>query len=331
MKPVDAVLAVTYRCNARCAMCGIWKSPPREELPPAAYRGLPPSLRDVNLTGGEPFLRDDLPEIHAAVREKCPRARTIVSTNGILTDRIVGQLREMRRRERNIGVAISLDGPAELHDSIRGTPGAYDRAMATLRALQAENFRNLRLAFTITPRNIVQLRPMYDLARNLGVEFTTAVQHASEHYFQASLKPEEIATPALRGQLESLIRSELSGLSPKRWARAYFMRGIWEFISHRGRPLRCRAGADFFFLDPSGTVYTCNAMPFKMGVLSEMAAGQWDSREAGEAREKAARCEAGCWMICSARTVMRRNWARVLAWALRSKFGGTQILRPTNS
>jgi MoaA/NifB/PqqE/SkfB family radical SAM enzyme len=328
MKPLDAVLAVTYRCNARCEMCGIWKSPPREELPPAAYRGLPPSLRDVNLTGGEPFLRDDLSEIHAVVRQKCPRAQTIISTNGILTDRIVPQLREMRRRERNIGLAISLDGPAELHDSIRRAPGAYDHAMATLRALQAENFRNLRLAFTITPRNVLQLRPMYDLAHKLGVEFTCAVQHASEHYFQSSLKPGDLAPAALREQLESVIRSELSGPSPKRWARAYFMRGIWEFVSHRGRPLRCRAGEDFFFLDPAGTVYTCNAMPFKMGVLREGSPLEWDSREADEARRKAARCEAGCWMICSARTVMRRNWPRVLAWALRGKFRGEDILHP---
>ena len=61
MMPVDAVLAVTYRCNARCTMCGIWSSKPVAELPPAAYARLPASLRDVNLTGGEPFLRDDLP------------------------------------------------------------------------------------------------------------------------------------------------------------------------------------------------------------------------------------------------------------------------------
>ncbi len=66
MKPVDAVIAVTYRCNARCAMCGIWKSQPGPDLPPEVYRKLPSSLRDVNLTGGEPFLRDDLAAVHEA-------------------------------------------------------------------------------------------------------------------------------------------------------------------------------------------------------------------------------------------------------------------------
>jgi MoaA/NifB/PqqE/SkfB family radical SAM enzyme len=309
-------------------MCGIWKSPPVAELPPAAYARLPASLRDVNLTGGEPFLRDDLPEIHAAIHEACPRAQTIVSTNGLLSGKILAQLSAMRRREPNIGVAISLDGPARVHDRLRGVPGAHDRALATLRALQGENFHNIRLAFTITPQNIEELETVYNLARKLGVEFTCAVQHASDHYFQSSARPELLATAVLRRQLASLIRNELSGLSPKRWARAYFMRGIWEFVSNRSRPLPCRAGVDFFFLDPSGAMYTCNAMPFRMGVLNERGAITLDSPEAAEAREKAARCDSGCWMICSARTAMRRNWMQVLAWALRRKLGGGEILRP---
>ncbi len=65
MKPVDALLAVTYRCNARCVMCGIWKSDPCSETPAETYRKLPSTLRDINLSGGEPFLRDDLAAIHA--------------------------------------------------------------------------------------------------------------------------------------------------------------------------------------------------------------------------------------------------------------------------
>ena len=347
-KPTDAVVAVTYRCNARCAMCGIWNSPPREELPPSAYLRLPETLRDINLTGGEPFLRDDLPEIHAAVRRACPRAQTIVSTNGILTDKIVLQVREMARRERNIGIAISLDGPAEVHDKMRGVPGTYDRAMATLKALQTEGFCNLRLAFTITQMSIQHVRTVHDLSHQLGVEFTCAVQHASEHYFQSSVNRKDFATPALREQLESVIRSELSGLSPKRWARAWFTRGLWEFVSRRARPLACRAGADFFFLDPSGAIFTCNAMPFKMGELNEGSPagggaeglpagrvegdqgfwGTWESNEAEHARAKADGCEAGCWMVCTVRTVMRRNWPKVLAWALRRKFLQGEILRP---
>jgi Fe-coproporphyrin III synthase len=325
MMPVDAVLAITYRCNARCAMCGIWKSPPVAELPPATYAKLPASLRDVNLTGGEPFLRDDLPEIHAAVRSACPRARTVVSTNGLLTDRIVPSVRAMAKVEPGLGVAVSVDGPPEIHDRMRGVPGAYERALATVRGLQQAGFRNLRLAFTATQENPNCLGHVYALARQLGVEFTCALQHTSEHYFHVQASNVRPAAVEIRKEFAPAIRGELHSLSPKRWARAYFMDGLCRFAAGRGRPLPCRAGRDFFFMTPSGDVFTCNAAPFQMGNLNRQSFDQiWNSLEASNARTRAAACPTGCWMICTARTAVRRAWPRVLLWALVHRIVGVR-------
>jgi len=346
--PVDAVLAVTYRCNARCAMCGIWASPPVPELEPAEFEKLPPTLRDVNLTGGEPFLRDDLPEVHAAVRRACPRAKTVISTNGLLTERIVNFMTQMRLVEPGIGVAVSLDGPAEVHDKLRGEPGTYDRALATVRGLQKEGFTNLRLAFTATPANADCMGTVYALARKMRVEFTCAFEHASEHYFHrraragAGLSPHTnggglkpalhtayaggLASDELRAQLQQVMRAELRSFSPKRWGRAYFMNGIWQFVSGEGRPLPCRAGRDFFFMDPSGNIFACNAMPFKMGSLKERTFVEvWNSPDAKGARASATGCANGCWMVCTARTaILRARW-RALRWALRAKLMGLRL------
>ena len=60
--PRDAVIAVTHRCNAHCVMCNVWKSRRRDELQPEHMGKLPASLKTINLSGGEPFLRADLPE-----------------------------------------------------------------------------------------------------------------------------------------------------------------------------------------------------------------------------------------------------------------------------
>jgi len=325
MRPVDAVAAVTYRCNARCAMCGIWKSPPTKELPPEAYRKLPAGLRDLNLTGGEPFLRDDLPEIHAMATAACPQVRTVVSTNGILTERILAQVSRMARTEPDLGIAVSIDGPREVHDRIRGVTGAYDRAMDTVRALKARGIRNLRLAFTATRENLEFLGETYRLAQDLGVEFTCAVEHSSDHYFHKQMAVGTPATDALREQLQAVMRNELRSFAPKRWGRAYFMKGLWDFASGRGRALPCLAGRDFFFLDPGGDVYTCNAAPYRMGNLAEQEFDVlWNSPSAGDARTQADRCQAGCWMVCTARTAIRRAWPRALAWAVwRKAFGVT--------
>lgn len=360
--PVDAVLAVTYRCNARCAMCGIWASKPMPEMEAEEFERLPSSLRDVNLTGGEPFLRDDLPEVHATVHRTCPRARTVVSTNGLLTGRIVEFMKQMRTVEPGIGAAVSLDGPAEDHDKLRGAPGTYERAIATVRGLRQEGFTNLRLAFTATASNAQYLGMVYDLARELGVEFTCAFEHASEHYFHrrarsvgaggvgagfsprksiSGLKPAatrdraedvlrgsygDLATEALRSQLQRVMRAELRSFSPKRWGRAYFMNGIWQFVRGEGRPLPCRAGRDFFFMDPSGNIYACNAMPFRMGSLKGRTFAEvWSSPDAEAARASATGCANGCWMICTVRTaILRAKW-RAMAWALRAKLFGLRL------
>ena len=93
----------------------------------------------------------------------------------------------------------------------------------------------------------------------------------------------------------------------------------------RGRPLPCSAGRDFFFMSPSGDVFTCNAAPFQMGNLKRQSFEEiWNSLEASNARACAAVCRTGCWMICTARTAMMRrpleparwilaNWLRIIA------------------
>ena len=86
--PSDAIVAVTHRCNARCVMCNVWKNTQTDVLQPLDMRKLPPALRTVNLTGGEPFLRPDLPEFVRQVRLRCPDAQITISTNAYLPDRI---------------------------------------------------------------------------------------------------------------------------------------------------------------------------------------------------------------------------------------------------
>jgi len=326
MMPVDAALAVTYRCNARCAMCGIWKSEPGPELPPDVFRRLPSSLRDVNLTGGEPFLRRDLPAVHEAVRSACPSSRTVISTNGLLTDRIAESVQQMARAEPGLGVAVSIDGPAPVHDRIRGIPGAYDKAMRSVKSLQDAGFANLRLAFTATRSNAQHLWEVYSLAQSMGVQFTCAIEHASEHYFQSPEAAAPVPLDALRGPLERVMESELRSLSPKRWARAYFLLGMWHYARGRGRLHPCRAGRDFFFMDPAGDVYTCNAAPFRMGNLAETDFDAlWHSPEADAARKRVIACQQPCWMVCTARTAIRRAWPQVLAWALWRRLTGVTL------
>ena len=85
---VQGSLITTFRCNAKCHMCDIWKHPtdPSEELDPKYYEKLPDGLR-INITGGEPMLRDDIEDIFKILY---PKAYILeLSTNGFFTDKIV--------------------------------------------------------------------------------------------------------------------------------------------------------------------------------------------------------------------------------------------------
>jgi hypothetical protein len=137
--------AVTYRCNLQCRMCNIWRKPaPAKELDLAeidAFLSRTRGLSWVGLTGGESFLRPDLPQIVEAVHRHCGESLLALhfATNGQLVDRIAGLLAElarMKRRWRPV-FTVSFDGPREVHDEMRGRTGAWDRAVETLRLLKS--------------------------------------------------------------------------------------------------------------------------------------------------------------------------------------------------
>ena len=317
MKPTEAYLAVTFRCNCRCRMCDVWRKNPAAEVEPSFYLRLPPSLKLVNLTGGEPFLRDDLPDIAEAVSERCPGATLHLSTNGLATDRIVVASARVRRVNRRVGVRISLDGLGAEHDRVRGVPGAFKKAKETMQALRKAGLRDLGFAFTLTAGNEGQLIPAYRFAREMGVDFSTAITHSSPLFFGDQTEARPDAEAATRG-LAELRDLQLRARHPKQWMRAYFTDGLIGALAGRPRKIRCGALREFFFMTPTGDVYPCPVLDRGVGNLSD---APYDElvRRAPEARSAVDACRRDCWMVCTARPVMRRHLASCVRWALAEK------------
>ena len=94
---MEAAIVTTYRCPNKWYMCNIWKYPTKieEEFKPDILNKLP-SLDFANITGGEPFLREDLSEIVDILMKKSKRV--VISTNGFFTDRIVKLCEKYPRR-----------------------------------------------------------------------------------------------------------------------------------------------------------------------------------------------------------------------------------------
>lgn len=360
--PIDCVLAVTYNCNARCVMCDIWKIKNFPELAVAEFAKLPPTLQDINISGGEPFLRQDLPEIVAVVAKACPKARIVISSNGFLTELVLKQMKKIIAIKPDIGIAISIDGMGKMHDEMRGIPGGFDRDMETVKRLRTElGMTNIRLGFTITEKNISHLKQVYDLTREMDIQFTHSFAQTSEFYFGGKkntdfqqiademtigegmalgTEDQENVSPSLRAllneQYQHIIKSELKSWNLKRWVRAYFAFGMYTFITSHNPVVSNAPGRDFFFLDPNGIIYPSVIHNFVMGDIKQLSIINnqfpiidfeqfWCSKETEEVRNKVDNSKIPVWMICTARTAIKKHPGKVLLWILKSKFFGFKL------
>ncbi len=317
--PIGCVAAVTYRCNARCGMCDIWKQPSDidREMTPADYEWLPRSLRSVNLSGGEPFLREDLPEIAATVAGTCPRARIVISTNGLMPERTEHAMRSMP----GVAVRVSVDAAGPAHDELRGVPGAFDKAMETVDRLKEIGVADLGLAATSSDLNPGELLRVKALADEKGVKFVASAVHSSPIFFgsHGGERPHSEETVA---EIAELVREDLASKHPRDWAMAYYMRGLIDYVRGRPRRLPCGAGRNFFFLDPWGDVYPCNIQGVKMGSIRDGSFAELQRRSAGVVGSAVSGCTEQCWMVCTVSPPMRRRPLGPLAWIAGAKLLG---------
>lgn len=305
----DIVIAVTYKCNSKCRMCSIWqKTDFSNEAKPELFYNLPPQLEDINISGGEPFMRNDLLEIIKIIKSRCPRSNVIISTNGFATERIVASMKKIIKIEPNIGVAVSLDGAGEAHDAVRRVPGGFNYALETIEKLKALGVKHIKIGFTIGDYNIKELARVYNLATKLKTELSVTVVHSSENFF--GQKNELASKNEIITALDWLMKKELSTWNLKRWARAYYTHGMKHFVLTGKRLLPDYSGRLNAFVDPAGDVYPCDVSDKKMGNLNDR-----DSLENNKNDEACSHS----WMVCTARVAIKKHWFKVGMWILAHK------------
>lgn len=321
---MNGCVITTFRCNAKCHMCGIWESPtkPAEELEPKYLRKLPSGLGRVNVTGGEPMLREDIEEIVEILSRK---ARLVeVSTNGFFTERILS----VAHRFPKVMFRVSLEGLPALNDSLRGTSDGFDHALRTMLGLIESPAHDIGFSVVICDKNADDLVTLYKLCCALGVEFGNSVMHNSWYFHKADNEVHDVpkAVAAEQRFITALLQSRRAQLRlrMKDYLRAYFNLNILQHLQGEGNVLArgCVAGKDLFFVDPSGNVTPCNgtADAWVMGNLREQSfEAIWDSPAADEVRRRVCDCERSCAFIGTARFDMLRHPGKPLAWIARNK------------
>lgn len=315
-KKLNGTVIVTYRCNARCTMCNRYKCPskPEEELSLEAIKKLP-KMYFTNITGGEPFIREDLPDI---VRELYKKSdRIVISTNGYFKDRIIKLCEEFPK----VGIRISIEGLEDTNNKIRGLDDGFNRGYSTLKKLVEMKHPDVGFGMTVQDTNAKDLVDLYNLSEELNMEFATASLHNSFYFVEAKNIIKDRMMVAK--EFEKLINTLLNTNSPKKWFRAYFNHGLINYIFGQKRLLPCDMAFDTFFIDPYGDVMPCNGTKEKevMGNINEQTWDElWNSEKANAVRQKVRHCDRNCWMIGSVSPAMHKYIWKPAWWVIKHKF-----------
>lgn len=313
--PMTLTYSVTAACQSRCKTCQIGamfcQDPERakKDLNLSEIEKIFRSMKPVyffNMSGGEPFLRKDLPEI---VELACKYLRPKVihtPTNGILSERIVENTERIihiiEKYDRKVPFTVkpSIDGIGELHDEIRGVKGNFKQLLQTIEGLKKleeryDNF-HLELGTVISNFNIDYLDEIEDYVHSLGVEsYRNEVAECRTEFFNIG---DEITPPAAVYQrlikdfarkVEENIASKKSLAKMTEALRVVYYDIAAQILEEKRQVIPCYAGVSNVHINFDGGVWPCCVLGYEkeMGNLRDYAynfEALWHSEKAEEVR-----------------------------------------------
>lgn len=303
--PTFLVLFINSICNMKCEHCFYWTSlNKRDDLSKeeifALSRSLGP-LENLNLSGGEPFLRKEFAEIcrqfitHNSVRQ------IYVPTNGYFTDKIVAAVNGVLEDPALdlFVVELSLDGMPDFHDNFRVAKDAFKRAMQTYDALAEIQNRDPRLrVHAISTATNVNMGEIKQLTTYL-YERCPQMDHHNLAIIRGDRKNPQLASPLL-GEYEELYAYIKRLWAPReegryggivepllQWAKV-------ETVKQQRQVVPCMAGRLTGVVYANGDVSVCE-MHEPIGNLRQNSFAEiWNSPAADELRRSIARKECYC-------------------------------------
>jgi radical SAM protein with 4Fe4S-binding SPASM domain len=278
---------VTSVCNARCAHCFYPINAKKSELTldeiDRLTRTMPP-IRLLLISGGEPFLRRDLPEIIRLYFERCRFFTVNIPTNGFSADTIAGMTETMCgiSPALSLGVTVSLDGFREYHDKVRAVPGLFDRALEVLDTLLPMSRRLPNLTVSVTTTF------MRDNQEQLGRFMDFIWNEHRPNLHTLNLIRGQAYDASLAERLDIDVYEKLSRTIDARYptdevstgwrgartrARRHINRLRYEYIARQARgggfEQFCLAGEREFVMTEDGNVHACELVGKLLGNVRE--------------------------------------------------------------
>ncbi len=202
IRPTVLIYNCTWVCDARCEMCSNWKFGDRKsdmtlpQLEPVFEHPFWGAVENLNISGGEPTTRNDLPEMVEMFHRRLPRMRKVgINTTGLTPSRAIPMLTRIVEfcadKGLPISIRVSIDGVGDLHNQVRNVKRGFDKASQTIDAMQAlaerhDNFQ-FGIASTIFATNLEDAENILAWARSRKLDivfnmlrFTDAMLHNKE-------------------------------------------------------------------------------------------------------------------------------------------------------
>jgi MoaA/NifB/PqqE/SkfB family radical SAM enzyme len=320
--PSFCTYLVCNRCNARCEMCDSWKLPRGYELTPpevAVVFGKIGSLDVVRLTGGEPFLRDDIGDVADAILTASRPSVLHVTTNGSFPDRVERFARELRMPSR-LKVMVSFDGLAPEHDRNRGRSVTFDRAHETVRRLVGLRSTGIEVSVNHTIISSQSLRDHEALCRSfealaVDVHWVLAYEDSAMYGLRRrGTRADDLI--AGRGyplhaaldldESRAFVDEQLARVGELRdpalrVGKRYYLRGLADRLAGEKSPEprpKCVALRSHLRLLPDGSVPVCQFNTEIVGnLLHQSLDDVWHGERARPSRAWVDACS-GCWAEC---------------------------------
>lgn len=280
--PLSYTLSLTYRCNSRCKTCRIYERDSSNDLTTEEwtkiFEGLGRSPYWITFSGGEPFLREDLIELHDSLCKLCRPAIVNIPTNGLLTERIVDWVWEMCMRYQDIKlvVNVSIDShTSELNDEIRGVKGALEKSTNTLRQLKALRLGNLTVGIhtVISTFNVEDFSAVCDglIALEPDQYITEIAEHRNElRTYNLDITPHwqeyEVAISHLLQRTNSA--RGLPGITQA--FRSQYYKSVVRIQKEQKQIIPCQAGKLSCHITPDGDVTFCCIKYISIGNLRDV-------------------------------------------------------------
>lgn len=295
MHPFNLTISVTGRCNSRCKTCNVWKHKPKRELSTDEWSAVLESVGRspvwISVSGGEPFLREDLADIIKLVSVHNRPDIITIATNGILTKKIIEDAKKILSFYRGeLIINISIDAVGARHDEIRGVK-CYEQVIKTFMELREFDRLNLGIHTVISKYNIDDIKELSRMVEKLSPD-SFICQIAENRKELRNMDMDIIPEHEEYVKTLELLQKrswEASGVSriTKRLRSRYYE------LTKNNRALPCFAGLASAHINYDGSLWACCVKCKSMGNLPDSSFEKlWKGKKAGEirARIKKERC-----------------------------------------